>query len=102
MSTNEPKTEWIRLVASPTDKALLEAIAADNGDDSISAAVRRLIRQEAKRSGIVPTIVDFTATPAAAPVSAAVDRATALSEAGAGGGQVGDQPASADLVSAVL
>ena len=94
MSTNEPKTEWIRLVASPTDKALLEAIAADNGDDSISAAVRRLIRQEAKRIGIVPTIVDSTAP--------AVDRATALSEAGAGGGQVGDQPASADLVSAVL
>lgn len=94
MSTNEPKTEWIRLVASPTDKALLEAIAADNGDDSISAAVRRLIRQEAKRIGIVPTIVDSTAP--------AVDRATALPEAGAGGGQVGDQPASTDLVSAVL
>ena len=94
MSTNEPKTEWIRLVASPTDKSLLEAIAADNGDDSISAAVRRLIRQEAKRIGIVLTNVDSTAP--------AVDRAIALSEAGAGGGQVGEKPASTDLVSAVL
>ena len=81
MSTNEPKTEWIRLVASPTDKALLEAIAADNGDDSISAAVRRLIRQEAKRIGVVP-LVDST--------PAGVERTIAPSEAGAGGGQVGE------------
>lgn len=85
MSSNEPKTEWIRLVASPTDKALLEAIASSNGDESISAAVRRLIRQEARRNGIVSS-VDSTA--------AAVDRATRPAEAGAGGHQVGDQPAS--------
>jgi len=56
--------------------------------------VRRLIRQEAKRIGIVLTNVDSTAP--------AVDRAIALSEAGAGGGQVGEKPASTDLVSAVL
>lgn len=54
MSMNEPKTEWIRLVASPTDKAYLEAITAANGDDNMSATVRRMIRQEAKRLGLAP------------------------------------------------
>lgn len=53
MSVNEPKTEWIRLVASPTDKATLEAISAQSGDDNMSATVRRLIRQEARRMGIM-------------------------------------------------
>ncbi len=51
---NEPKTEWIRLVASPTDKAYLEAITAANGDDNMSATVRRMIRQEAMRLGLAP------------------------------------------------
>jgi hypothetical protein len=54
MSMNEPKTEWIRLVASPTDKALLETITQRSGDDNLSATVRRLIRQEAMRLGLVP------------------------------------------------
>lgn len=97
MSTNEPKTEWIRLVASPTDKALLEAIAADNGDDSISATVRRLIRQEAKRRDLSVLPVDSTATP----TGDAVDRATLPSKPGeVGRDQVGGKPASVDLVSA--
>jgi hypothetical protein len=46
------KTEWIRLVATPTDKDLLERLQRDNMDDSLSATVRRLIRQEARRRGI--------------------------------------------------
>lgn len=54
MSMNEPKTEWIRLVASPTDKALLETITQRSGDDNLSATVRRLIRQEAMRLGLAP------------------------------------------------
>ena len=52
MSANEPKTEWIRLVASPTDKAMLESVSAYSGDDNMSATVRRLIRQEAMRLGL--------------------------------------------------
>jgi hypothetical protein len=55
MSMNEPKTEWIRLVCTPTDKAMLEAISADNMDDGLSSTVRKLIRQEAKRRGITVT-----------------------------------------------
>ena len=65
---NEPKTEWIRLVASPTDKAYLEAITSTSGDDNLSATVRRLIRQEAMRLGLVParnaTAVEAEAAPA--------------------------------------
>lgn len=68
MSTNEPKTEWIRLVASPTDKATLEAITAHNGDDTLSATVRRLIRQEGKRIGLVKA--DSDAAPAAETMAA--------------------------------
>jgi len=56
MSANEPKTEWIRLVASPTDKAMLNAITAVVGDDNMSATVRRLIRQEARRLGLGQTV----------------------------------------------
>jgi len=54
MNATEAKTEWIRLVASPTDRALLHAITRHAGDDSMSATVRRLIRQEARRCGITP------------------------------------------------
>lgn len=68
MSMNEPKTEWIRLVASPTDKALLERITTYSGDDNLSATVRRLIRVEAQRLGLVPagngTAPDAEAVPA--------------------------------------
>lgn len=52
MSANEPKTEWIRLVASPATKSLLESITLHSGDDNMSATVRRLIRQEAMRLGL--------------------------------------------------
>lgn len=56
MTAIEAKTEWIRLVASPTDKALLTAITFQAGDDSMSATIRRLIRQEARRLDINPVI----------------------------------------------
>ncbi len=66
MNANEPKSEWIRLVATPTDKALLEAItnqiAREDGDANMSATVRRLIWQEAKRRGIEVSISDIGAT----------------------------------------
>lgn len=42
-------TEWIRLVATPADKAMLATITEHNGDDSESATVRRLIRLEHAR-----------------------------------------------------
>lgn len=58
MSLNEPKTEWIRLVASPTDKALLEAITVRSGGDNLSATVRRLIRLEAQRMGLLTSTDD--------------------------------------------
>ena len=54
MTATETKSEWIRLVASPTDRALLTAITLHAGDDSMSATIRRLIRQEARRQGITP------------------------------------------------
>ena len=56
MSVNEPKiTEsgnFITLAATPEDKALLAAIAKQDGNSSQSAVVRRLIREEAKRRSI--------------------------------------------------
>lgn len=52
MSVSVNMTEWIRLVATPQDKQMLEAIKLDNGDDTISSTVRRLIRVEAKRRGL--------------------------------------------------
>lgn len=45
--------ETIRLVCTHDDKALLVAIARQDGDTSQSATVRRLIAQEAQRRGIV-------------------------------------------------
>lgn len=45
-------TAWIRLVATPQDKALLDEISERNGDAGFSATVRRLIREEAERLGI--------------------------------------------------
>ena len=52
----EPKiTEsgnFITLAATPEDKALLAAIAKQDGNASQSATVRKLIRDEAKRRGI--------------------------------------------------
>ena len=46
-------TSWIRLVATEQDKRLLRAISRRNGDAGFSATVRRLIREEALRLGIV-------------------------------------------------
>lgn len=50
-------TEWIRLVATPEDKALLKAIQEANGDEAFSATVRNLIREEAARRNLAPVYV---------------------------------------------
>jgi hypothetical protein len=47
-------TEWIRLVATPEDKALLDAITRQDGAAGFSTTVRRLIRDEATRRNIAP------------------------------------------------
>ena len=56
MSVNEPKiTEsgnFITLAATPEDKALLAAIARQDGSASQSAIVRKLIRDEARKRGL--------------------------------------------------
>lgn len=93
MSINEPLTEYLPQVrCAPTLKTRLERVAersvTRNLADHIRFAVENYVDAAEGSS------VDSTAP--------AVDRATALPEAGAGGGQVGDQPASTDLVSAVL
>lgn len=53
---NEPKRDEVRLVAllPPGDKALLEQLAVRLGDASLTATIRWLIRQEARRLGIEP------------------------------------------------
>jgi len=54
----EPR-KWLKITASATeeDLSLLQAIAADvgrnEGATSISAVIRRLVRQEAQRRGLV-------------------------------------------------
>lgn len=45
----ELMTEWIRLIALPSDKAKLQKIVELAGDDTDSATVRRLIRAEYAR-----------------------------------------------------
>lgn len=45
-------TEGIRFMATELDKSLLAAIANQDGDAGMSATIRRLIRNEAKRRGI--------------------------------------------------
>lgn len=45
-------TESIRFIATELDRSLLKAIAMQDGDSSMSATIRRLIRQEAERRGI--------------------------------------------------
>lgn len=48
--------ETVRFMATPSDRALLEEIAQQDGDASMSATIRKLIRVEAARRGIqVPT-----------------------------------------------
>lgn len=53
MSMTKSMTAWIRLVATEQDRQLLEQISKRNGDAGFSATVRRLIREEALRTGIV-------------------------------------------------
>lgn len=45
-------TESIRFIATEVDKQLLATIAQQDGHSSVSALIRRLIRQEAERRGI--------------------------------------------------
>lgn len=52
MSQKKTHTKWIRLVATPKDKALLDAITARRENDGFSETVRQLIREEAARRGI--------------------------------------------------
>lgn len=55
MSVNEPTTltTWISLAATQEDKQLLERLAKQDGNMSQSAMVRRLIRAEALRRGLL-------------------------------------------------
>jgi hypothetical protein len=54
MSVPKTMTEWIRLVATPEDKALLDAITEQTHEKGFSTTVRRLIREEADRLNIQP------------------------------------------------
>lgn len=53
MSMQKTYTEWIRLVATPHDKALLDAITSRRHNDGFSETVRQLIREEADRQGVI-------------------------------------------------
>lgn len=55
-------TESIRFIATELDKTLLEAIAKLDGDAGMSATIRRLIRNEAERRGIVVRTVEAEGT----------------------------------------
>jgi hypothetical protein len=52
----------LQLLLSEQDKTLLDALAQLNGDASMSAVLRRLIREESVRRGIVTNIVETVAT----------------------------------------
>ena len=54
MNNRREYTEWIRLVATKRDKALLEAIQEYRQDEGFSTTVRSLIREEAARIGLQP------------------------------------------------
>lgn len=54
MSMPKTMTEWIRLVATPQDKALLSAITERRQNDGFSQTVRQLIREEAARNNLHP------------------------------------------------
>lgn len=54
MSMTKTMTEWIRLVATPEDKRLLDAITDAKQLPGFSTTVRTLIREEAERLGISP------------------------------------------------
>jgi hypothetical protein len=54
-------SERIVTVANEQDRQLLEEIARQDGDTSMSATVRRLIRDEAQRRGIQADVVSVAA-----------------------------------------
>lgn len=43
--------DFVRLLLQPGDRTMLERLTANEGDASMSAVVRKLIRQEAQRRG---------------------------------------------------
>ena len=45
--------DFVRLLLQPSDRSLLERLKTAEGDASMSAVVRKLIRQEAQRKGLV-------------------------------------------------
>jgi hypothetical protein len=49
----EPLNVYTAIRMSETDRKLLDAIARLDGDASISAIVRSLLRQEARRRGVI-------------------------------------------------
>jgi hypothetical protein len=52
MSMPKRYTEWIRLVAPPEDKQLLDEITKQRQNDGFSETVRQLIREEAARRNL--------------------------------------------------
>lgn len=48
--------ESIRFVLSETDKQMLVDLAKQDGDSSMAAMLRRLIRQEALRRGLIQSL----------------------------------------------
>lgn len=44
--------DFVRLLLQPGDRTMLERLTANEGDASMSAVVRKLIRQEAQRRGL--------------------------------------------------
>lgn len=52
--------ESMRFVATKDDMQLLAEIAKKDGDASMAATLRRLIRQEAQRRGIETQVLDNT------------------------------------------
>lgn len=61
--------EWIALAATEQDKDLLLRIAELDGSPGASATVRRLIRDEARRRGLLPApeVVATTLEPVVTP-----------------------------------
>lgn len=50
----EPLDVYTAIRMSETDRSLLDTIARQDGDASISAIIRGLVRQEARKRGIIP------------------------------------------------
>ena len=64
MSLNLEKRDLFNLEFQPGDRALLETIAHKDGNTSMGAIIRRLIRQEAERRGIALPSTVSTEQPA--------------------------------------